>query len=280
MKKVFFHIHIWKTGGTSFLTICRENFGKSFHRDNMLVQDWFLSAQQLRWLLEYHDWVRCYSCHMLSGELPYDTDVAKVIGVAFVRNPVDRFISSYNFQRGDKYRGGIAKDHNFDEFYKKAIVDTVNPMWRDGQTFVLGGSGTDDGMSLVSERVKNGQIILLPTERFDESCILLERLFPEDFKDCSYIRYNVSQRNEVISEHQRAAISQYMNTDFKLVTFANDYLDSTLDRLFPDLNERRQYVDDFRHRCKMKKRRKRLINLAGKMKSVIKACVKGTSNAD
>ena len=278
MNRVFFHIHIWKTGGTSFFNICRENFGKGFHRDIMLIQDWFLSNQQLRWLLDYHYWVRCYSCHMLSGDLPYDVSGTEVIGIAFVRNPVNRFVSSYNSARGDNYQGGIAKDTNFDDFYVKALVDVVNPMWRNGQTFVLGGSGTETGLVRISERVRNGQIVLLPTERFDESCILLERLFPNDFKDCSYTRYNVSKRGEAITEYQRTAISQYMDIDFKLLTLANDYLDSTLDRLFPDPNERQQYIDNFRHRCKLKKRRQRVTYVVKYMDRSIKTLLRKMTN--
>ena len=226
----------------------------------MLIQDWFLSAQQLRWLLTYHNWIRCYSCHMLSENLPYDLNGMEVIGIAFIRNPVDRFVSSYNFQKADNYKGGFAQNTNFDDFLVKTLVDVVNPMWRNGQTFVLGGSGSETGLARISERLGQERIILLPIERYDESCILLERLFPDDFKDCSYIRYNVSKRAESISKHQRNAVSQYMDIDFKLLTSANDYLDSTMNRLFPDLNERQKYIDDFRYRCHLKKRRKHTIH--------------------
>ena len=139
MKRVFFHIHIWKTGGTTFFNMCSRNFGRDFLRDVMFIQNWFLSVEQLQWLLKYHDWIRCYSCHMLSGDLPYNYESRAVVGIAFVRNPVDRFISSYNFQRGANYRGGIAKQESFDTFIKKALIDEDNPWWRNGQTFILGG---------------------------------------------------------------------------------------------------------------------------------------------
>jgi hypothetical protein len=64
---------------------------------------------------------------MLSGDLPYDVNGTEVIGIAFVRDPVNRFISSYNFQKADSYRGGFAKGMNFNKFFVKALVDTVNP---------------------------------------------------------------------------------------------------------------------------------------------------------
>ena len=269
MKNVFFHIHIWKTAGTSFFNICRENFGSGFHRDKMLIQDWFLSKQQIRWIVEYHDWIRCYSCHMLSGELPFDMKETKVIGIAFVRNPVNRFVSSYNFQRGDVYRGGNAKIYDFDNFYAKALIEVDNPMWRNGQTFILGGSRTELGIDTILRRLNKGQIVLLPMERFDESCILLERLFPNDFRDCSYAPYNFSKRAVTISERQRSEISKYMALDFKLFNLANKFLDANLDRLFTNSTIRQQYIDDFLVRCKLKKRRKRITHMVVRIEKKI-----------
>ena len=274
MRKIYFHIHIWKTGGTSFFTICRENFGNGFRRDTMLIQEWFLSNEQLRWLIGFHDWIRCYSCHMLSGDLPYEVKDAKVIGIAFIRNPVNRFVSSYNFANADTYRGGFAKNTDFEDFLIKALVEAANPLWRNGQTFVLAGSGTEDGLSIISERIKNRQLLLLPTERFDESCIILERLFPEDFKDCSYTKHNVSRQRKTATEAQRTTIAKYMDIDFKLHKLANEHLDSTLDRLFPDLNERKQYMDDFGNRCKLKKRRQRTANIIGNIDRSVRTTLK------
>ena len=271
MQRVFFHIHIWKTGGTSFFNICSENFGKSFHRDIMLIQNWFLSVEQLRWLLDYHSWVRCYSCHMLSGDLPYNHESRQVVGIAFVRNPVNRFISSYNFQRGENYRGGIAKAHGFDEFFTNALVKEDNPWWRNGQTFILGGSGTDAGYDRIAERVDKGQLILLPMERFDECCVLLERLFPDDFKACSYKALNVSRQTQPVSDAQRDAIAAYMDTDLKLLSLANAYLDSTLAGLFEDMNERQHYLDDFRHRCESKSQQIRLAHITKKIRGTLKS---------
>lgn len=270
MRRVFFHIHIWKTAGATFLNMCRNNFGKAFHRDIMLVQEWFLSVEQLRWLLTYHNWIRFYSSHMLSGNLPYKVEDTEVFGVSLVRNPIDRFISSYHYMMGANYQGGFPKEMSFDEFYVQVLENEDNPMWRNGQTYILGGSRTEEGLANIRKRVERGQLILLVTERFDESCIALERLFPEDFKDCSYVCFNISSNRETISKSQRRAVSQYMDFDAKLLTIANEYLDATLDRLFPDSNERKQYLNDFRKRCQTKVRKKRFINAFKSIERVIK----------
>jgi hypothetical protein len=199
---------------------------------------------------------------MLNGDLPYDDANKEVVGIAFVRNPINRFISSYNFQRGASYRGGFARENDFDDFYTKALIDTADPMWRNGQTYVLGGSGTESGLAVISERIKKGRLVLLPTERFDESCLLLERLYPDDFKDCSYVARNVSKQHMPVSEQQKDAVAKFMDLDFKLCAMANQYLDTTLESLLPDGQARQRYLEDFHRRCKLKKRRNRLNYIA------------------
>ncbi|MGB7933337.1 MAG: hypothetical protein WCH04_14115, partial [Gammaproteobacteria bacterium] len=193
-------------------------------------------------------------CHMLSGDLPYDMEYTKVVGLTFIRNPVDRLISSYHFMMDSRYRGGYSKEMGFDEYYVHELRND-NPWYRDGQTYVLGGSATEDGLAKIRKRMENGQMAVLVTERFDESCIILERLFPEDFKDCSYIPSNISSKRRTISDEQRKAVSQYMDLDFRLLTLANDWMDTTLDRLFPNEHNRQEYFNDFRQRCRLKKRK-------------------------
>ena len=274
MRRVFFHIHIWKTAGATFLNVCRNNFGKAFHRDIMLIQEWTLSTQQLNWLLDYHKWIRCYSCHMLSGDLPYDVEDTEVLGISFVRNPIDRFISSYQYMMDDNYSGGYSKRTSFDEIYARTFVNVDNPWWRNGQTHILGGNTSEEeALSLIRKRLETGRLILLVTERFDESCIVLERLFPADFKDCSYIRYNVSLKKKIATESQRKAVSQYMNLDTELLAIANDYLDATLDRLYPNLNERQKHLNDFRKRCHLKERNNRIINAAKSIERTVKKAI-------
>jgi hypothetical protein len=195
---------------------------------------------------------------MLSGDLPYERENEEIIGLAFVREPVSRFVSSYNFQRGDTYLGGHAKHHVFEEFVRKALVEEDNPWWRNGQTFTLGGSGDEEGLSRVRERVSKGQLILLPTERFDECCVLLERLFPGEFSDCRYTRLNVSQRRETGSEMERDTIAKYMERDSELWNYANEFLDLKLRGIFPTEVQQQEYMREFQRRCNRLPIRERL----------------------
>jgi hypothetical protein len=214
---------------------------------------------------------------MLSGDLPYNVEDTEVFGISFIRNPIDRFISSYHYMMADNYSGGYSKQTSFDEIYARTFVNADNPRWRNGQTHIISGNASEDkALSLIRKRLKTGRLILLVTERFDESCIVLERLFPADFKDCSYIRYNVSPKKRIVTESQRKAVSKYTNLDTELLAIANDYLDATLDRLYPNLNERQQYLNDFRKRCKLKERKNRLINAAKSIERISKRAIMKT----
>lgn len=279
LRRVFFHIHLWKTAGTTFLNICRDNFGKAFQRDIMLIQNWSLSKDQLHWLLNYHPWLRCYSCHMLSGDLPYDSGVAEVLGIAFVRDPVDRFVSSYTFQQNPNYRGGFAHETSFDDFCLQALDKEDNPLWRNGQTYVLGNGRTEEALGRITQRVKQGRLALFPAERFNESCMALERGFPHDFGDCSYAgAANVSPKKETVTEAQRQSISRYMDLDNRLLELAHESLDASLHSLFPDSSECKDFNSDFAARCAKKRKRQRKLYVLNRfeahLSSMVKKCLR------
>lgn len=257
MHRVFLHIHIWKTAGTTFLNICRRNFTNSFQRDNMLYQHWFLQPDQIRLMLKYHDWLRCYSCHMLSGNLPYDMKSRELIGIAFIRDPVDRLISSFNFQIGNNYRSKFFKQTDFETYYK----DSKNlPYWANGQTYILGGAADKSSLKLIEDRIKAGRLILFRTDRFDESCILLEKLFPSEFTDCSYTPFNVSTNKIIASPSQREEISEFMDLDYKLLKISSKYIDHQIDKLFPDGIEKQEYFKNFEKRCLNRKKKQRILS--------------------
>ena len=270
-RRVFFHIHTWKTGGSTFLNICRNNFGPNFHRDIMLVQQWFLSPDQIRWLLNYHKWIRCYSCHMISGDLPYDYLDAEVIGIAFVRKPVDRFVSSFKYMKDKNYRGGFHKNVSFNEIFSRTFIEVDNPWWRNGQTHVLSGQISNrDALRTIIKLVEKGRLILLVTERYDESCIVLEKLFPIEFKDCSYVKYNVSPMKIKLDERQHKAVAEYVKLDNKLHKIANQILDSELERLFPQPKEKDKYLSAFKEKCRKKQRNHRISNKLNSFENALK----------
>ena len=45
--------------------------------------------------------------------------------------------------------------------------------------YFLNGGRSNEDLSLIENVLKGGKAFLFPIERFDESCIVLERKFPE-----------------------------------------------------------------------------------------------------
>ena len=226
----------------------------------MLFQDWVLTLEQLQWLLNYHPWLKCYSCHMLSGELPYEDKKHEIIGIAFIRDPVDRIISMYRHQINPNYKGGFAKQQDLNDFIDNALVKGNNRLLRNGQTNILGGSADGSGLKKIEDRINKGHLILLRTDRFDESCILLEKLFPSDFTNCAYLRYNVSKNKINISIEQKEKIKKYMYYDYRLLKIAGNYMDSSLAKYFSEKSEIYSYIEDFEKRCRVLRNNKRILD--------------------
>jgi hypothetical protein len=198
---------------------------------------------------------------MLSGELPYEDKKHEIIGIAFIRDPVDRIISMFRHQINPSYKGGFAKQQNFNDFINDALVKGDSPLLGNGQTNILGGSADESGLEKIEDRIKAGHLILLKSDRFDESCILLEKLFPSDFTNCAYIRYNVSKTKQNVSPEQRAKIKKYMYYDFRLLKIAENYMDRSLAEYFSEKSEIDNYMKDFKKRCRVHKNKQRIYYL-------------------
>lgn len=225
----------------------------------MIIQDWSLTKEQLRWIIDYHSWLRCYSCHMVSSDLPYDMDGVDLRAICFVRNPIERYISVYHYQRSIEKVGPGSRAQNFVEFYHNTLGKGEDDPYKNGQTFALGRAKTEQGLQHVTDLVEQGHLLLLVTERFDESCLLLESLFPEDFKDCSYMPLNVSEKKDTIGKTERKLVERHNALDLKLHKMANEFLDRGLESCFDSKEALHKELSDFQKRC----RKKPLINKVG-----------------
>ena len=97
VRNVFFHVHVRKCGGSTFYSqILSRLFESSFFRDRSLIDDRY-SRDQVSEILENCPWLRAYSSHKISLDLPYDSKLARPIAIAFVRDPIERFYSHYRY---------------------------------------------------------------------------------------------------------------------------------------------------------------------------------------
>ena len=99
------------------------------------------------------------------------------------------------------------------------------------------------------------QVILAPIERFDETCVCLERRFPDSLTDCHYrsIR-NKSVADQELDEATAALLrAELGEAEFELVELADQQLNLQLDEWLPDSQQRESALQAFRRRCQPKR---------------------------
>jgi hypothetical protein len=171
------------------------------------------------------------------------------MAVAFVRDPVERFISRYFFHRHFQEVSCIAQTTAFREFAEEELIRrNVHPQ-TNSQIYFLNGGRSETDLTVIHAALATQQAFLFPIERFDESCVGLERLYPATFKDLSYVKVNVTERMHEIEPDERELIGEYLERDWPVMNLAHQCLDACLDTLFPTEGERVQAIAEFRDRC-------------------------------
>jgi len=249
VRQAWLHVHVPKAGGSTLRQLMNRNFGDGFYNSNSLLETKQYTREDVSEIVRCHPWVRCMSDHKLSLDLPWNHEDASVYAISYVREPVERFISRYFFHRHYEEVNCIAQLLSFREFANAELVDQfVHPQINSQIYFLNGGRGNDD-MSVIENALTTGRAFLFPIERFDESCICLERLFPTVFSDLSYVRANVSKKDAEISENDRQFVRRYLKEDEVVFARSHQFLDQTLARAFRSDDDRESALAEFKDRC-------------------------------
>ena len=248
-RQAWLHVHVPKAGGSTLRQLMNRNFGDSFYNSNSLLETKQYTREDVSEIVRCHPWVRCMSDHKLSLDLPWSHEDANVHAISYVREPVERFISRYFFHRHFEEVNCIAQRMSFREFANAELVDQyVHPQTNSQIYFLNGGRGNDD-MSIIESALTTGRAFLFPIERFDESCICLERMFPTVFSDLSYVMANVSKKDADISENDRQFVRRYLKEDEVVFARSHQFLDQTLARAFRSDDDRESSLAEFKDRC-------------------------------
>lgn len=249
MHSIWLHVHVPKAGGSTIRQLMNRNFGDGFYNSNSLLETKQYTSFDVSEIIRCHPWLRCFCDHKLSLDLPFDSQHANVLALCFVRDPVERFISRYFFHRNFEKVNCIAQRMSFREFADAELVNQhVHPQTNSQIYFLNGGKGNQE-MQVIEDAIATGKTFLFPIERFDEACICLEQMFPDDFKDLSYVKTNVSKRDIQISAEDREFVQQHLKIDVPVFELANNQIESCLASAF-DSNEHREAVlVEFRDLC-------------------------------
>ena len=249
LRQTWLHVHVPKAGGSTLRQLMNRNFGDSFYNSNSLLETKQYTREDVSEIVRCHPWVRCMSDHKLSLDLPWSHEDASIFAISYVREPVERFISRYFFHRHFEEVNCIAQRLSFREFANAELVDQyVHPQTNSQIYFLNGGRGNDD-MTIIESALTTGRAFLFPIERFDESCICLERMFPTVFSDLSYVMANVSKKDADISENDRQFVRRYLKEDEVVFARSHQFLDQTLARAFRSDDDRESSLAEFKDRC-------------------------------
>ncbi|NJO46154.1 MAG: sulfotransferase family 2 domain-containing protein [Oscillatoriales cyanobacterium RM2_1_1] len=255
MNRIFFcFIHIPKCGGVTFNEILKRNFRNSYLRLPHELYEGSLPRFNLQLYISESIERKGIGGHRMSLDLPFiELNNVDLKAICFVRNPIDRIRSEFFYIKklpGKISQNTLIHNHNCYPSYLKHLLE--NPEDRkvteNYQTRYLFGE-LPTNFIFLEKLISSGQLLLFPLEQFDLACLFLERCFPDDFKDTSYVKRNVN-KIEKYSNYQalEEELESKLVKDKKLYEIARQQFDNLISEGFSDW-QLRKAKNNFERRC-------------------------------
>lgn len=237
VARFFVNIHIPKCGGTTFRGVLHRNFRGRCEQVYNLLWEGPYTADQLAFFIDDSPGIDCISSHRLSLDLPFGRTGREIVALCFVRDPVERLLSHYFYERNRTYeRRHFAhlRELSPEQFVERVLTEPREQYLLDYQHRYLATNVPDLDTDGIRALVDSGRLLPLPLERFDEALLVLQATFPDRFRDVRYVRQNESKKDRAFDPALRARVVERMPRDLALHALANSWLDAQIAQRFAD----------------------------------------------
>lgn len=247
--RIWFHIHIPKTAGSTLRQILARNFGKGYFGSVSLLEHRKLGLEETDEIVRKHyRWLRCNSDHRLTLDLPFESEIADVRALAFVRNPVDQVISQFNFQKANPRRKTDVLEMTIEEFVERKFGRAGNRSMGLQSNRIRGQKSGRD-LEAIKKLLDDEKLFLFPLEEFDLACACMEARFPEEFGSMEYEIANRSSKRDQPDEMIRQKIGELVSADFDLHNIATWFVSTMATSVIGSPTTQAARLNEFRRRC-------------------------------
>ena len=138
-RSIIVHFHLFKNAGTSVETILQRHFGDRFTRYEHGGAAETFPASVLIPYLEANRHIQAISSHTICFPPPSRRDWS-VLPMVFLRHPLDRILSMYNYERGQEAQNPgaiLAKAHDLAGYISARLENPGEHSLRNYQTWML-----------------------------------------------------------------------------------------------------------------------------------------------
>lgn len=174
-RSIIVHFHFFKNAGTSVETILRKNFKKDFMTFEPGGPAETFPASALQPVLEAHPKIQAISSHTISFPPP-ENPGWRIFPLVFIRHPLDRILSMYNYEKGqDSQSPGaiIAREHGPAGYIAERTRSPGEHTLRNYQSWMLAHNLADGNDSAAIAQAAIDVVINLPVvgvvDEFDRS---------------------------------------------------------------------------------------------------------------
>lgn len=219
----FIHCHIPKTSGTSFNNFLEENLENQYfdrYEGRFIHMFPKINYQQIIKYIENYYSMKGATSHMFDALLPYDYCQKKIIGISFLRDPIDRFISMYFHMKKMDARGPW--NNGFEDYlihFEK--LGKLNLSYLNYLTH----REDSESFKYIQTLVEKKRFFLFNLENSIANYKVLNKYFPNNFNKLYEIHDNISIRDEEITLEQKKRIKKLASPyDYRLIELANTML--------------------------------------------------------